>query len=52
MVDQVSSLRSRSVRAAIISSGGKVGKELLAMIDTCGTAQCLSCHASGNNYVT
>ena len=30
MVDQVSSLRSRSVRAAIISSGGKVGKELLA----------------------
>ena len=29
MVDQVSSLHSRSVRAAIISSGGKVGKELL-----------------------
>ena len=26
MVDQVSSLYSRSVRAAIISSGGKVGK--------------------------
>ena len=26
MVDQVSSLCSRSVRAAIISSGGKVGK--------------------------
>ena len=44
MVDQVSSLRSRPVCAAIISSGRKVGKELLAMIDTCGTPQHLSCH--------
>ena len=51
MVDQVSSLRSRSVRAAIIFSGGKVGKELLAMM-WCGSPQHLSCHASGNNYVT
>ena len=56
MVDQVSIVFVLGLFVQLsyvyLQVGKYVGKELLAMIDTCGTLQRLSCHASGNNYFT
>ena len=43
MIDQVQSLRRRSVKSAIMSSGGKVDKEYLATSEDIKTSNILFC---------